>query len=395
MAASPVGAVTIDQLLRNPAFVAGVRSRIGATGMVFTKFYGLGIDGAVGLPPIPPGIDLIAWDYFDNTRTMAESRPALSGPSRIIPKAAGAASGVLLRFYEALLFEDNKIAGFRPMGKPIGTISPRGEDFVARQVKYMLQRQANSQEFAASRLFRGGFDVKNAPGGDRQTLVEKGSGQISVDYKIPATHLTKLALLAGGADIIDASWATASTDVILQYHNLRQAAERESGLPVHHGWISSVPYVHLINNDKLRAAGGSAFRVWEQLQTNRMETMAGFRERGDEVVFRALPQITFHVYDGVLNVDQDRDSFDIADNSLFIPNDKCIFTPDPGDWCGIAVGQEIVTEQYGGRPQVVEASHNWARRIIEPTSGTDLHNWSKYLPILFIPKATYYATVVF
>lgn len=394
MAASPIGSVTVEQLLRSQAFITGVRSRIGATGNVFQNFYNLGLDGPIGQAPVTAGTDVVGWDYFDNTRTIAEVRPTLAGPARVMLKAVGFATASLIRFYEAILIEDNRIAGFRPMGKPVGTISKSGEDYVARQTRNLLQRQANAREFAVSRLFRNGFDIKHL-GADKQVLTEAGSGQIQIRYQIPTNHTAQLALLAGNADIITAKWATASTDIIGQWHNLRQVAERESGMPPRHVWNTSQAYISLINNDKFRAAGGSAFRVWEDLQTKKMQTLDGIRERGEDVVFRALPQATFHVYDGVLNVDQDRDSSAIADNALMIPNDKAIITPEPGDWIGQAVGREIITEQYGGRPQEYEATHNWVRRTVEPTSGTDLHVWSKYLPILYVPKAVYYATIDF
>lgn len=392
MAASPIGAVTIDQLLRSYAFVLSVRSRIGATGNVFQQFYNLTAEGPQGQAPVPPGYDAVSWDYFDNTRTMAEIRPSLSGPARVVAKPAGTASAVLLRSYEALLFEANKIAGFRPFGKPIGTLTKSGEDYVARQTKNLLQKQMNLREFAVSRVFRNGFDIKNT-GGDRQVLTEAGSGQIQVRYQIPTTHTAQLALLSGDVNILDATWATASTDIIKHCQLIRQVAERESGIPVKHGWTASQNYINMINNDKLRAAGGSAFRVWENLQTKRMETLDGFRERGDEVVFRALPQYTWHVYDGVLNIEQDRDSLAIADNSLFIPTDKVIITPEPGDWLAQAVGQEIVQEQIAGSKKVITGQHNWSRNTIDPTPGTDLHVLSKFLPILYVPRAVYYPTV--
>jgi len=394
MPASPIGYVTVEQLLRSQSFIQGVFSRIGATGNVFQKFFGLDLTGPLGQAPVPPGVDVVAWDYFDNTRTIAEVRPSISGPSRPVARPVGVANGALIRFYEALLLEHNRIAGFRPMGKPVGTLDKNGEAYVARQLKALLQRQMNAREFAVSRLFRNGFDIKHL-GGDRQILVEAGSGQTQVRYQIPTDHTGQLPLLSGAANIITTKWATSSADVIGQWHNLRQVSERESGMMVKHAFISSQPYVSLINNDKLRAAGGSAFRVWEDVQTRKMETMDKIRERGEDVVFRALPNATFHVYDGVLNIDQDRDSSAIADVSQFIPNDRAIITPEPGEWIGQAAGQEYVTKNYGGQPEVVSGSANWTRNIIEPVSGVELHVWAKFLPILYVPKAVYYATVDF
>lgn len=394
MAASPIGAVTVEQLLRNQPFIQGVYSRIGATGNVGQSFLGLGLE-TQSQQPVQPGTDVAAWDYFDNTRLLAEVRPNLSGPARPIAKPVGTAFGVLIRFYEALLFEDNRIAGFRPPGKPIGTLNKAGEDYVARQLKIMLQRQQNAREFMVWRMLRNGFDIKHL-GADRQTLTEVGSGQIQVRYQIPSNHTAQVALDTASANVFDVTWATASADVIKHWHTLRQISERESGMPIKHGWLTSKPYINLINNDKLRAAGGSAFRVWEQMQTQKMQTLAGFRERGDDIEFRALPQAKFHVYDGVANVDQDRDSSVLADTSLFIPNDTCIITPEPSsEWVGQAVGQEIFTENYGQQPKTVTGSHNFVRREIAPTSSTDLHVWSKSLSLLTVPKAIYYPQVVF
>lgn len=394
MATSPIGAITVEQLLRSQSFVTGVRSRIGATGSFFQNFFNLGPDGPQGQAPVPPGQDAAVWDYFDNVRTMSEVRPALAGPARVIPQSVGTASGALIRFYEALMFEDNRIAGFRPPGKPVGTLSKAGEDYVARQLKMLLQKQNNSREFVISRMLRGGFDIKTL-GGDRQILVESGSGQISINSQIPTAHKEKLPLDVASADIITASWATASTDIIGQMAVLRQVAERRSGLPIKHGLYTSKMYTNCVNNDKLRAAGGSAYRVWESLIERPMQTLDGMRRRGEDIEFRALPQVTFHVYDGVLNVDQVRNSLDVADNSLFIPNDHTIFTPEPGDWFAQVVGSEIIRENHGSERKTVVGTHDWVRNVIEPTAGTDLHVWNKYLPIIYVPNAVYYALTVF
>lgn len=393
MATSPIGAVTVDQLLRSNHFIQGVHSRIGATGNVFQSAY-IPNRNMSTEPPLPPGFSTIGWDLFDNTRTVSEVRPELSGPARVIKKPIGHNTATLVRSYEAMLFETNRIAGFRPLGKPIGTLSPQGQEYVARQLKFLLQKQYNMREFMLNRMLRGGFDIKSQVG-DRQILTEAGSGQISVDYQIPAANKTQLALGAAAANLITATWAAAGTDVIGQWLSIQQAQERQCGLPPEWAWITSIMLGYLINNTALRNAGGSAFRVWEMMQNRDMTTLDGLRQRGVDVIFRALPQVTFKTYDGVLNIEQDRDSLDIADCSLFIPNTAVIITPKPGEWMGQAVGQEYFIEQYGQNEVMKTATHNFARRELKPTPGTDVHVWSKSLPLLYIPKAVLYATTVF
>lgn len=395
MAASPIGTFHIDQLLRTP-FVAFVRSRVKATGAVFQNYYNLGGDSNGTMPPLPPGHDMAFWHYFDSTRTIGTVRPSIAGPSRPVPKSAGIASGALIRYYEAMTFEYNRIAGYQALGKPIGFLTSSGQDWVARQMSFLLQRHQNLMEFAISRMFRGGFDIKTSGNGNIHSLVEYGSGQMSVNYQIPATHKTKIALNTSGTDVIDATWSAAGTDLINQHAILRQVSERESGFTLKDVWITSRNYVNLVNNTGLRNAGGSAFRVWEDFQTQNMSTLNGMRERGQDVHFRALPGWTFHVYDGVLNVDQDRDSLDEADNSLFIPNTQAIYTPAPSsEWIGKISGQETVIEQYGGQPKTITGLHNFKRRVLDPVPAEELHIQDKFLPILEVPRAVYYPLVVF
>ena len=395
MPADAKGALHIDQLLRTP-YVIGVKSRIKATGAVFQNFYGLGSEGAVTEPPLPPGHDIAVWHYFDNTRTVGTIRPRLSGPSRPIAKPAGVAHAVPLRFYEALSFDYNTIAGYRALNKPIGFLSSQGEDWVTRQMGYLLQRHQNLREVAAARMIvNGGFDIKTSGNGHTHTVVATGDGQISVNYQIPANHKTQIALDTGGANVFTTSWANAAADAILQHAILRQVAERESGYTLKHVWITSKQAVNLINNTGLRNAGGSAFRVWESYVQQQMQTLQGMRERSADLVFRALPDWTFHCYDGVINLDQERDSTAEADTSLFIPNDGAIYTPEPGDWLGNIVAQEIVIEQHAGQPQTVTGLPQWKRRLIEPIPAEELHLLDNFLPILYVPKAVYQATTVF
>jgi hypothetical protein len=368
---------------------------VKANGAVFQNHYGLGPDGPQTESPVASGHNLVVWEYFDNTRTVGTVRPKISGPSRPLHKAAGVSHGVLLRFYEALTFEYNRIAGYRALGRPIGFLSSAGEDWVSRQLGYMAQRHQNLVELvSACMIVRGQFDIKHQGMSNEHTIVLTG-GNHTVDYQVPANHKSQIALDTGGANVIGATWANAGTDLILQFATLRMVAERESGDFLTTCWINSKNMVNLINNTGLRNAGGSAFRVWESYVQNQMQTSEGLRNRGADLVFRALPDWTFKVYDGVLNIDQVRDSQAEADSTLFIPSDRAVMTPDPGDWTGNYPGKEVVIEQVGGQTKEITGLHQWKRRIVDPVAAEECHMLDNFLPVLYRPKAIYQPTVVF
>lgn len=388
-----VGSVSLQQLLRHP-HVIKVLSRIKAPGTPFQSFYNVGMGGPSGMV-IPAGQRSFAYDIFDSTRQISGVRAPEATPKRIRRQRVGVGSGFILRSYEAMGVTFEQIANLRPLGSPIGTLDSNGQSYVTKQIAYATERMRNLREWTLTRMFRGSFYISIS--GDDHILSDS-SGQITVDFQHPAANRSQLACGDAGANIIDSPWSNSAADIITQLLNLNKASERRTGLPIEHIWINSTTLGWLINNLPLQQAGGAAYRVWESAEWKSMETVDGnSRRRGLDVVFRAIPWVTFHAYDGVLAPPSAQVDTIIAastDVDLVIPNGRALMTPAPGPWMGFAKGTEIMQKTYASAPESVVGFGTWQRPTLDP-SGRELLLLDNFFPCAFIPAAWYYATIDF
>jgi hypothetical protein len=387
MAVATTGSITIQQLMRHP-YVLKVISRIRATGQPLSSFYGLGV-GQSGSETIPAGIRTFSYDIFDHTRQLASVRPPKTGPKRGRPQRTGTRTGHILRSHDSLPISWEDIVNTRPHGSPIGTLDRNGQDKVTRQIKHYTEKYMNLREWVVSRMFRGQFMIKFS--GDDHYVVDSG-GDITVDYGLTAAHKDQLNL--DGGNIINASWATSTTDIPTQFLRLNKVAERLTGWVVEHVWINSKTLGWLLQNDVLQAIGGTAFRTFDSLEWRDMKTVdEGSRRRGFDVRFRGMPWITFHTYDGVLQKGNAlADSTVEAEVEMVIPDNIAIMTPAPGEWVTFAEGQEPITKTVASQMEILTGFSTWRRPMIDP-SGIELCFLDNFFPFTTNSQAWFYATI--
>ena len=389
------GEITISQLFQTPTLL-GVFAEIKPPISLFQRFLNMQPGGG-GYRTLS-GRN-IGWDYFNPSRGLAQGRAPMSGPARVNRQALGHGSAQAFRMHESLFIPQEEVFRTRPLGSQIGTVDPRGQSFVRRQINFLSQRFSNSREFMISRMLRGGFGVKIE--GETWIPVEKGDADevFSVDSNIPATHLSQLDMDTG-SNIIDASWDDPGTDVISQILSIDKAAERVYGEPYRHIWINGTVFDYLLKNIGMQNVGGQVFRTFESLTERNLPDIENrARRTGYDVVFRALPLHTFHIYNGVLNVGSGNelsitDAITTANSSLTIPDTNAIFMGDPGEWAGWVAGSEVVAENILDAGQERFGFHPWTTRTIDPP-GWDLKAVDNGLPALIIPRSVAYGTVVF
>lgn len=394
MAVATTGSITVQQLFRHP-YVLKVISRIKANSCPFQNFYRMGLDNSA-TESIPAGVRTFAYDFFDHTRQIASVRPPKVGPNRGRAQKTGTKTGHIIRSHDSLPIYWEDIVNTRPHGARIGTLDRTGQNKVTMQIKHYTEKYRNLREWMVSRMFRGGFAIKYQ--GDKHYLVDTGNGDKDVDYGLPSGHKNQLAIGGsnGSTAIIDGSWDDPTTDVMSQFLNLNKAAERISGYQVKHVWINSTTLGQLMNNTDLQAKGGTAFRIWESFSSREVKTVdGGSRPQGYDVTFRAMPWITFHVNDSVLQKGEAlADSTSASEVELLIPDNVAIMTPDPGEWIGFAEGSEPVTKTVASSMEIVKGFQTWQRPLTEP-SGIELLFLDNFFPIPYIPTAWFYATVIF
>lgn len=379
--------VTLQQMLRH-SFVTGVVSQVKSAGMAFQQFYQSGI---ASIPSEPSNLNRhITHDIFNETRTMAAARAPDVGPASISPKPIGQSSATALRLYEQIPFPIHKIAGTRPLGSPIGTLDPTGRSWVVRQQGYLAKRFSNSIEFMVSRMFRGGFSILIQ--GDNYYLRELGAGTVDINYPIPAGNKAQI----GG--LIDATWANAGTKILDHMLELNKLSQIQTGYEIRHCWINSTTYKRMLANTQLQSVRGTASRVFEQFSPANVQTTEDNRNIGFTVIFPAMPNFVWHVYDAssVVATATDPASHTTGNNSLYVPDNIAIFTPEvePGGWHGMYHAQEYIREKDNDEYTLKSGFATWTKPINDPP-GEELRALHNLVPLMYVPASVFYATVIF
>lgn len=386
------GEITLHQLFQTPT-IRRVVSRIKTPISLFQRFYGMAPGGTA--VETYSGRNL-GWDLFDFTRSIAKGRPPGTGPASVSPKAIGHVSAQAYRAHEKITLEQERIFRIRPAGAAIGAIDTRGSSYIGRQIQFLTQRFRNSREFMISRLFRGGFGLK-MEGEDWIPVEMDDPNAITViNFQHPSDQQGFLTM-GTGAPIINEPWNDPGSDVVRQVLAIDKAFERVNGRPMRHIWINGTTFGWLLDNMSLHKIGGEAFRIFESMSRRAMTSEDGLPETGYDVVFRALPLHTFHIYNGVLTPPGEEVSYEeaisVAGTQLVVPDNRAIFTPEPGsDWIGWAEASEVVAENVMDPGREVFGFHSWITRIIDP-AGWELKMIDNGLPLAYIPRAWAYGTI--
>jgi len=373
--------VSLHELLSAPV-VTRVISTIKTPQSRLQGFFGM---GAGGNNINPVGGHHAGFDIFDKTRTLAHGRAPGTGPSTISPNVIGHVPVTIYRAHEKMPLLEERIFRTRPLGGQWGDVDNRGQRYITSQEEYLAQRFRNFREFMLSRMLRGGFGLLAS--GDDWIPVETDAGTFNVDFQVPAASKTKLNLLGAG-DIVGTSWATVATaDVIGDCLEINAAFEQLHGRPLRHVWCNSTILQYLLTNTGLKNAGGTAnivFSSWNQEVTRSAEGIPG---TGHEIVFRALPFLTFHVYDAGLTVN--------GTYTKFFDDTHAVFLPDPGaDWAEMLEGSEIVAENRLDPGSERYGLAAWTERFTQP-AGFELIAVDNAVPALYIPTCVAYGTVVY
>lgn len=385
---------TLDQITRVP-YVMGVVSEYNAPGSTISRYYGLGLTSRPGqVLPRRTGL----YDIYNPTRGLPVQRLAMQPPARVARKPIGQKVITTSRFYESLGMAYEEIWKNRPVGGRYGEVDPMGMSYVMMQMKHELQKFQNAHEFMAVQMFRGGWSVLQS-GEDLLPVPLGTAGAIfDVETLMEADQKDQLAINPGGTDVIDGSWDDPATDIVQQFFNLDKVHAVRHGAPIRHVWANSTTISPLFNNTSLRSIAGDAFTLFETMTRRTIDPGQRFPDTGYDIVFRAMPNITFHVYNQVYiagQVSEGRVAQTDFDNiSYYIPDNEAIFTPEPGTWCELIHGSEPV--QFNRNETVRSASgfavgRNWD---IEPPR-VELKFLNNAAPVLVEPRATYNPTVIF
>ncbi len=318
-----------------------------------------------------------AWDIFNNSRKIASARVGGQASSRQKPQKVSDQTGTFPRAAEIIPLLDEDLLNRRGIGGPDSRLDHAGQDYLTHQEIYLAQRFTNLIEFQTAALFRGSYSYTND--GDELRHGFSG-GEDTVDYKIPAGNKTQLNMLGAG-NILNADWATTSTDIPKHLQNINTAMVQLTGMGLAHVVLTGVGWQYIVNNLKVQAQGGSANVVFESLRR------VGHGEFS--AVLRAIPWITFHIVDYGLEIwNGTTEVF-----TKLVQDDYAAFLPQPSArWVQYLEGSEIVTEGPGGVKAERFGFYPYSHPTHDP-SGWNLGAVFNGIPVLYTPSAVAYGKI--
>ena len=204
----------------------------------------------------------------------------------------------------------------------------------------------------------------------------------TVDFAVPAANQGQLNW-DGNGDIIDASWATAGTDIIGHMNKVQIAARLTTGYPIARAFYGGAILDYLLTNTKLKEF------------LNRNPAIQG------SLVAGAIPDGLFGLKWAPIGQAffQDQNGA----NQLWFGDDHIVFTPEPApDWFEWVEGSYQIPTQLGGvYAGGLDAANAFAKvygmfsfASVESDPAGIKHNCGDtMLPVLKVPRAIWIADV--
>jgi hypothetical protein len=380
--------MAIIQELLAPSVVDGMVSRIFTPGSVLQRFFGMQIGG--------PNVGQVmgrayAWDVFDHVRAIMKARAPSTGPATIAANPVGRVSGTFPRGYEKLLLDYETLNNLRTIGANAGTRDRMGMRYLELQQVEIRQRADNFREFLLAMLLTQGTAGFRFDGDDWIPVSSLGSNLgWTIDWKIPSGNKSSAIPglnPLGAGNIIDASWATASTNIPGHLDAINQAFQNLVGAPLDLIICDSIVWNGVLNNTKLQAQGGSVnptfdtYMVVEPMRTKEGKLIKVFQAR-----LKARPWIRWLIVDTGLEID--------SVYSPFWNGTLATFMVEPDNWWfAMQEGSEPVKDNPIAPAIDRPGAYTWLREWDEP-ARVELHSIQNCIPELRIPKAVMQAKVM-
>lgn len=383
--------VSFDQLMRVPQIVA-VYEQLHTPASFFQRYFNLEPTSA---PLTVSQTRTFGYDLYAATRTLSPISAPMSGPQGIGLKPIGTALATTFRLHPKISIFHEKVFMTRQLGSyGLNTkVDASGEKYIAMQIKHLKTTVSNSVEWMVAKMFQGGFGLKS-DGGEGFRLCELNDPAIihANQYRIPDSNKGDLGgIIAGGE-----SWDSVNAPIVDHLNEISILSARISGYQPTDIIINGNTGKHLFNNNQLKAVGGSSFTIFESLTNRPVEGNKAPTSGPYKVVFRAIPQYTFHVYNEGLVLNDVVPNYDnqvsTANWSPLIPDGYALIVPPPGDWIGFGTAMEPIAENAMSDVRTVSGQATWRTQEYDPPRF-DVKTLTNYVPIMPQPQVPFFANV--
>jgi len=331
------------------------------------------------------------FDIFNDARTVAmASAPGVAARTARRQKV-GRVEGTFPRAYEKLPLLLDELHNFRRIGGLSSDYDEAGKDYVMKQQKYLGQRLANFRLILTAGMMRGAL-YEHQTGDDCFYNFDSASPTNTIDWQIPAANKSQLNMLGAG-NIIDADWATSSTNIPWHLAQINAAFQSLAGTNLKNIVLNSTTWQYIINNTAVARQAGTSATPFDTFKREVGMGTNGKPLTNQHATLRAAPFYDFLITDAVIEVQTSGSGQGTTTTTKLIPDGYAWFGPEPtSDLMEMALGSEPVNEGYGKATTVQFGSYAWTKEIDDPACVA-MYSLDNAVPILYVPKATAYARV--
>ena len=381
--------------LLTPSVVTGIVSRIKTPGNVISRYFGFDIGGA-NVQQIWG--NTYSYDLYDNVLDVARGRSPTAPAGTVAPNTIGRVNLTLARSSEKLPLTYSLVNQIRQLGENAGTKDRMGKTYIDRQARTLKQRSENFREFVTvGAVMRGGAYGFYLNGDDLVPTFDTSGTYRQIDHQIPASNkLQGSSFAAGlqmetGSNIIDASWATSSTDIPLQLENISLAFMGQVGTPLKLIFLDPITKMYVLQNDKVRQLAGTSNTPFATYERMAMKNPDGSDTDLEMFTLKGCPNYTFIAYGGKLRVAEGA-ATTLAKVQV-LPASYCTFmvAPDP-TWFQMVEGSEIVKDNDLAPPVERTGFYSWMLEKADP-ARFEIHTLQNIGLEINVPKGLAHARV--
>jgi len=334
-----------------------------------------------------------AYHIYNHLRKVASGRAPGAAAGRRAANPMGRVDFTYPRLFDSVSLNAEVIHNLGRIDNP-SVRDQAGADMIRRQTDSLGELAANWRKAMLVGTLRDslyiGFD-----GDDVFFDFEATAGALPVvqqHARMPAGNKSQLDMLGGG-DIIDASWATSTTDIPGHIGAINAAFQQLNGGHLAACICTSSTWQKVIQNDKVASIHGSANAPFLVLERDALEPEIAKTMKN---VYRArlsvYPDVIWYITDEGLEIGAPgSESF-----KKVVEDDKVMFIghePDDGT-VACYEGSEPIAEYDAGPETVKVGLGAWSVKRANPTS-TDLFVVDNAIVCNQVPNSQAYGTVVF
>ncbi len=340
----------------------------------------------------------------DVTRVVGKARAPGNGPASVPVNPVGDVRISCARFHEKVRLLGEFLGNLSPIIGPNSQIDTGGQSYIARQTVHLAEKYNNTIELLTTGMFQDNLYFQFS--GDNLLPVIGAPAApnlgFQIPFQIPAGNKNQLNMLGTG-NIIQIGWQNLAAPVIKNCLQIQAAMTQLSGYQPKHLWMNSLGWYNVLLNAEVRNTAGSSNTPFAEYDRVPEMAMDGMPQPEFAAQLRGIPWLTWHIADDVLVTGGDIDptwaqgAAAVAAGTTTIikvcPDNTMIIAPEPSpDWTEMYHGAEWISENAGQPMQLKKGYTFWKEWVTQP-SCIELISLMNCIPLLYVPKATAFATV--